>query len=124
MRRPSGYTLVEMLVVLAIIVVLIGLAVASASTYFDRTRGRSMRAEKEMVSQAIGVYNLSDAGDSGQALIAALVGADAVRIDPAAVDAPLFAKYLKTATKYFYAWENEGGNLIVYERADKTGRSY
>lgn len=124
MRRPAGYTFLELLVVLAIIVILVGLVTAGVATYLDRTRGRSMQVEKETVFHAIGVYNVTDVDASDPTPIDASPGVDAMHIDPAAADSPPFAKYLDKVTKYYYTWEDEGENLIVYERADKTGRSY
>lgn len=118
MKARRGYTFIELLVVLAILIILIGIVATSALVFLQRTRERSMSYEREVVAQAIAIYNTYDLPDGG-APIPASPNADPMRIDPKAPSAPPFAKYLDSATKYYYTWEDGGGNLNVYSRADR-----
>jgi len=118
MKARGGYTFIELLVVLAILVILVGIAATSALVLLQRARERAMSYEREVIAQAIAIYNTYDVPDGG-APIPASPDADPVRIDPKALSAPPFAKYLDSATKYYYTWEDGGGNLNVYSRADR-----
>lgn len=119
----KGYSLVELLVVLAIMAALIGVILMGALTFLDRAKGRAMQAEKAVVIKAIKAY-LTLGDSEGGTAIAPHLGPDAVRIDPQAVDAPPFAPYLDAPTKYYYVWDEGGENLRVYERADRSGKSF
>jgi len=118
MKARGGYTFIELLVVLAILVILVGIAATSALVLLQRARERAMSYEREVIAQAIAIYNTYDVPNGG-APIPASPDADPVRIDPKAPSAPPFAKYLDSATKYYYTWEDGGGNLNVYSRADR-----
>ncbi|MBC7317198.1 MAG: hypothetical protein H5T70_12310 [Chloroflexi bacterium] len=103
---------------MAILVLLVGIAATSALVLLQRARERAMSYEREVVAQAIAIYNTYDVPDGGVP-ISASPDADPVRIDPKAPSAPPFAKYLDSATKYYYTWEDGGRNLNVYSRADR-----
>jgi len=118
MKARGGYTFIELLVVLAILVILVGIAATSALVLLQRARERAMSYEREVIAQAIAIYNTYDVPNGG-APIPASPDADPVRIDPKAPSAPPFAKYLDSATKYYYTWEDGGGNLNVYSRANR-----
>ena len=107
--------------VLAILVILIGIVAASAVTLLQRARERAMAYEREVVAQAIATYNTHDLVKGGVP-IPGSPGINPVRIDPQASPVPPFAKYLHGPTKYYYTWEEGGGNLNVYSRADPESR--
>jgi prepilin-type N-terminal cleavage/methylation domain-containing protein len=119
----KAYSLVELLVVLAIMAVLIGIAVGSAVAFLDRAGDRAMQTEKATVLQAIKVYNTL-AATQEDAKIEAQLGPDAMRIDPKSEDAPPFASYLDAHTKFFYLWDKDGEDLRVYDRADRSGKVF
>jgi len=119
----KGYSLVELLIVLAIMAVLIGIIVVSALTFLDRAENRAMQTEKAIVLKAIKMHQTLSASQA-DARIAPPPGPDAVHIDPLAADAPPFAQYLDAPTKYYYLWEEGGEELRVYERADRSGKVF
>ncbi len=121
MRAQRGYTFVELLLVLAILLILVGIAATSAIVFLQRARERAMAYEREVVSQAIAIYNTHNVPNGGDP-IPPSPDADPVRIDPKAPSAPPFAKYLDAPTKYYYTWEAGGANLNVYSRADLDSR--
>jgi len=119
----KGYSLVELLVVLAIMAVLVGIIVVSALTFLDRAQDSAMQTEKAIVLKAIKTHQILGASQT-DARIEPPPGPDAVRLDPQAADAPPFAQYLDAPTKYYYLWEEGGEGLRVYERADRNGKAF
>lgn len=121
MKRQEGFTYIELLVALAILLILISIVAVSGLAFLRRAQEHAMAYEREIVNLAIAVYNTHDLTNGGDPILAS-PGTAPVRIDPQAPTAPPFAKYLKAPTKYYYTWEEGGKSLDVYSRADPNSR--
>lgn len=109
MRRQVGFTLLELLIVLAILAILIGLVALTVGRLRQTAMERSMGMEKEIVQRAIDSYNTVDIAGGAPAIPARAV---AMPIIPGDADAP-FTKYLDKRTRYAYSWGEKGDNLNV-----------
>jgi len=80
-----------------------------------------MLLEKDQIQDAIDIYNSQHVIAGTEAPISALSGTLAVRVSPAGQ--PSFGRYVRRPTKYYYDWDDDGDNLIVYKHADMSGPS-
>ncbi|HEV2365175.1 MAG TPA: type II secretion system major pseudopilin GspG [Caulobacteraceae bacterium] len=81
-RREAGFTLLEMLVVLAIMGLLAAIIAPQVLKYLDRSRVQTAKVQVQNISQALELYRLDMGGypsqsDGLQALVKAPVGAAA-----------------------------------------------
>lgn len=59
-RLASGYSLLELLVVLAILGLIIGIAAPRVIGYFERSKGKTAKIEMSNVSAALDIYLLAN----------------------------------------------------------------
>jgi len=118
-----AFTIVELLVVLAIISVIFGIAAAAGYRMIATTRAHTMTLEKRAVVQAMIAYRAASP-DSGHQPIAAQEGPPAGRIGVEDGVMPPFAIYLKGPTEFYYTWSEGGRGLRVYRTPDLDSESY
>ena len=112
MRGERGFTLVELLVVLAIMAILVAIVVPNLTGLLTGAGQTAMDAEKDSVQVAIDAYNTQDVAVDHADAISARSDAAIIDIDGGATEPP-FTKYLRSDTKYAYTWLAEGDDLTV-----------
>jgi len=110
MRGERGFTLVELLVVLAIMAILVAIVVPNLTGLLTGAGQTAMDAEKDSVQVAIDAYNTQDVAVDNAGAISARGTADVIA--SADADAP-FSKYLRETTKYAYTWLAAGDDVTV-----------
>lgn len=114
MERERGFTLVELLVVLAILGALAGLTLNAATGMRVRAGGVTAEAELEIVQKALWTHMLTMSVER--------VAATACTADFAASDPPLYPQYLNLQYPLAgraYTWD-QTGNVRFCERAITT----
>lgn len=149
-RRQRGFTLIELLIVLAVLGILVGLVATNVAALAHTARLRAMAQEREIVHKAIAIYNAHNVASEGHPAILPrnettpiVLEVDKFPYDkanPIAYEnwlakerthgtnqqyAALFAEYLRGDTRFYYAWEAGGANLVVcdVEGLDAAARS-
>jgi prepilin-type N-terminal cleavage/methylation domain-containing protein len=106
-RNDEGYTLIELLIVIAIIAILVSIVSINFTGIMDQVNGVAIEAELQSVQLAVDRYNTWDVGVNGSTAITSNSPASKISIS----GGPVFAKYLSGQTKYCYTWEAAGANL-------------
>ncbi|MHB1296740.1 MAG: type II secretion system protein [Anaerolineae bacterium] len=109
--KDSGFTLLELLIVIAIIALLVGIVALNLNGFVEPSRAAAMQREREIVLKAIDVYETQDVESDGAAPIPAQ-GEPATILAGGTVP---FSKYLKGNTVYTYTWDEDGKGLEVHE---------
>ncbi|MBM4466662.1 MAG: type II secretion system protein [Chloroflexi bacterium] len=118
-RSERGFTLVELLVVLAILAILVAIVVPNLTGLLTGTTTTAMKQEKDVVQNAIDSYYTQDIKvDLKATEIPASNTAAQLTFD---ANANAFTKYLRRNTKYFYSWNTDGANLTVCPNATGDG---
>jgi len=80
--RQSGFSLIELLIVLAILGILVGVVAMSVTNIVATAKERGMRAEKEIVMRAMEAYIAQDIAVDGAAPIGAHWEYDVLAMGP------------------------------------------
>lgn len=112
-----GFTLVELLIVLAILAVLLSITAYGTVELTRRAKQTAMLAEKERVQHSIDTYNIVDVGVDDAEEIQGLTGL-ACKLSPDST-AP-FATYLREETQFYYAWQYRGEELQVFDSPEES----
>ena len=106
-----GFTLMELLIVLAILVVLAGIVSLGVGGIVDKTSRRAMRVEWEIVSKALEAYEAQTTESDSAPTIApcpipsVITGSQSLT----------FREYILNDTTYDYLWKAGGDNLGVQD---------
>lgn len=109
--KQRAFTLLELVIVLAILSVLVAVVALSIGELPAIARWRAMQTEKGVVQAAIDAYNTQNVAVEGAPAIAASPVGQAVQ--PGPDSQPDFGRYLKRMTAYYYTWEAGGEGLAV-----------
>lgn len=111
-RSERGFTLVELLVVLAILAILVAVVVPNLTGLLTGTTATAMKQEKDVVYNALDSFYTQDIKVD---LLATTITAATNWVTLAKGDdsTVAFTKYLRRDTKYYYSWGTNGVNLRV-----------
>ena len=111
-QNSRGLTLIELLIVLAILGILVSIVTMSVGGLVSRSRTTGMASELEIVETAIDIYNAQDrlVDPIGNPDLSAQ--SSWVQCTPSTTG---FGQYLKRTTKYYYQWTARGANLTQDE---------
>ena len=110
MRKGSGFTVLELLVVLLILGILLGITAMYLTDMVVGARRRSLQSEQQVVQTAIDAYNTLDVAGHESTSIPAVGTWTQLEADDGS-SAPYFNKYLRRDTKFYYKWDEGGDNL-------------
>lgn len=98
-KKEGGFTLVELLVTIAILAVLFGITTLTLSGVGTNAKTTSCNAEKAVVQSAIDIYLAADSTDG------TVTAGTAVKVDKDTAD---FGKYLRSESLATYTWSDTG----------------
>ena len=111
-RNNRGLTLIELLIVLAILGILVSIVTMNVGGLVYRTRTTGMDSELEIVETAFDIYNAQDRVVDPAGNPELIAQASWVQCAPSATG---FGQYLKRTTKYYYQWTAAGAVITQDE---------
>ena len=107
----GGFTLMEILIVVAILAVLAGIVSLGAGPILDRASQRAMRVEWEVVDKAMDAYNACISEAEALPTIAPCTTPSVITGSQSLT----FRKNLRNDTTYYYLWEAGGDNFVAQD---------
>jgi len=111
-RNSRGLTLIELLIVLAILGILVSIVTMSVGGLVNTSRTAGMDSELEIVETAIDIYNAQDRVVDPVGNPELTEQSSWVQCAPSATG---FGKYLNSTTKYYYQWAVAGAVITQDE---------
>lgn len=128
MKNNTGFTILELLVVLAVIAILVGIAVPRIKGMQDQSNITKAQSETKTVQTAIESYYINQTPNAYPASSTAIINNTLASQTPNIISEPLYDPFLATLTEYNYIKSSNGQYYVIFSvgpdgEADITGIS-